>query len=82
MYAPNRTTRHGHKGNRKIAQVRSRASAAEIQAAASEGVELSREWEYTALITKKQAVRFYNELRNNPFVEAEWTNNAETNPLK
>ena len=69
------------KGNRKVAQVRSRASAKEIATALSEGVELSTEWEYTALITQKHAVRFYNELRKNPFVEAEWTANVETDPL-
>lgn len=82
QYALNRTTRHGHKGNRKIAQVRTRASAEEIHAAASEGVELSTEWEYTAPITARHAVRYYNECKANPFTDAEWTSNVETNPFK
>ena len=81
QYTLNRTTRHGHKGNRKIAQVRTRPSLEEINTALSEGVELSTEWEYTALITARHAVRYYNECKANPFMDAEWTSNVETNPF-
>ena len=81
QYALNRTTRRGHKGNRKIAQVRTRPSLEEINTALSEGVELSIEWEYTSLITARHAVRYYNECKANPFMDAEWTSNVETNPF-
>ena len=81
QYALNRTVRRGHKGNRKIAQVRTRPSAQEIEEALSEGVELSTNWVYTSLITKKHAVRYYNECKANRLLEVEWTSNVETNPL-
>jgi hypothetical protein len=73
--------RHGHQGNRKIAQVRTRPSTQEIETALSEGVELDTEWRYTALITAKHAVRYYNECKANPFTDAEWTSNVETRPF-
>lgn len=82
QYALNRTVRHGHQGNRKIAQVRTRVSFAEYLKALNEGVELDTEWEYTSLITAKHAVRYYNECKANPFMDAEWTSNVETNPFK
>lgn len=70
-----------NRGNRKIAQVRSRASVEEIATAYSEGVELSTEWEYTPLLTQKQAVRYYNESKANPFIEVEFTLNIVTDPF-
>lgn len=78
----NSPKRHGHQGNRKIAQVRTRVSFAEYLKALNEGVELDTEWECTSLITKKHAVRYYNECKASRFVEAEWTSNVETNPFK
>ena len=78
----NKKPRKGHTGNRKIAQVRTRPSKEEIATAFSEGVDLCAEWTYTALITKKHAVRYYNECKGNPLIEAEWTANVETNPFK
>jgi len=78
----NKKPRQGHTGNRKIAQVRTRPSKKEMTTALCEGVELCNEWQYTALITKKHAVRYYNECKENPFTEAEWTANVETNPFK
>jgi hypothetical protein len=70
-----------NRGNRKIAQVRSRASVEEIATAYSEGVELSTKWEYTPLLTQKQAVRYYNESKANPFIEVEFTLNIVTDPF-
>jgi len=78
----NKKPRKGHTGNRKIAQVRTRPSKEEIATALREGVELCPEWTYTALITKKHAVRYYNEYKESPFTETEWTSNVETNPFK
>ena len=78
----NKKPRQGHTGNRKIAQVRTRPSEKEIATALSEGVELCNEWQYTAPITKRHAVRYYNECKGNPLIEAEWTCNMETHPFK
>ena len=79
QYALNRTARHGHKGNRKIALVRWKRTKEDIALALSEGFELSTEWEYSPLLTQKAAVRYYNELKRG--FDAEWTSNNETNPL-
>ena len=70
-----------NRGNRKIAQVRTRPSVREIMDALNEDVELDSEWRYTPLMTQKQAVRYYNELKDNPFTVAEYTSNVVTHPL-
>mgnify|MGYP001347055352 CR=1 FL=1 len=70
-----------NRGNRKIAQVRTRASVEEIATAYSDGVELSTEWDYSSLLTQKQAVRYYNECKDNPLIEVEWTSNIVSDPF-
>ena len=69
------------RGNRKIAQVRTKPSASEVIDALNEGVELNTEWHYSSLMTQKQAQRYMLELKNNPFTISEMTYNVVTHPL-
>lgn len=69
------------RGNRKIAQVRTKPSPLEVSDALNAGVELDTQWQYSSLMTQKQAVRYYNELKNNPFTTSEMTYNVVTHPL-
>lgn len=72
--------RHGHQGNRKIAQVRYKNSDKEIAEAKSEGYDISTDWKYSPIMTVKQATQYQRELRRIEY-DVEWTINVKTNPL-
>jgi hypothetical protein len=72
--------RHGHQGNRKIAQVRYKNSDREIAEAKSEGFDISTDWKYSPIMTVKQASLYAIRLRRIEY-DVEWTMNVEINPF-
>ena len=72
--------RHGHQGNRKIAQVRYKNSDREIAEAKSEGFDISTDWKYSPIMTVKQASLYAMRLRRIEY-DVEWTMNVEINPF-
>lgn len=72
--------RHGHQGNRKIAQVRYKNSEKDIAEAKSEGFDISTDWKYSPIMTVKQSSIYAVRLRRIEY-DVEWTMNVKTNPF-
>jgi len=77
----NSPKRHGHQGNRKIAQVRYKNKESYVDQALGEGFEISTDWIYSPIMTVKQARLFVVDLRRCEGYDVDWTLNVKASPL-